>query len=268
MAGQVIGINSAIFSPSGGNIGIGFAIPAAIAKPVVEQLKQFGRTHRGWLGVKIQEVSEEVADSVGLPSTQGALVLEVSPGSPAAKVGIQTGDVITQYGGKDVTEMRFLPRMVAETPVNTAVPVTVWRKGKSQQYQITVGELDEDEDEKSSNTKDKSQKNDKRGGNAQKLLGMYLAPITPALKNEFRLDGKTQGVVVVEVESGSEADKRGFNEGDVIEEVNNTAVKSVVEIQNLLAEAKKAGRKYALVKVLREKESAFVTVPVDEVKKP
>ncbi len=113
MQGKVIGINSAIFSPSGGNIGIGFAVPSTIAKPIIEQLKAFGRTHRGWLGVKIQEVSQEIAESVGLEKPMGALVLEADPQSPGGKAGIQAGDIITQYNGRDITEMRFLPRMVA-----------------------------------------------------------------------------------------------------------------------------------------------------------
>ncbi len=265
MSGRVVGINSAIFSPSGGNIGIGFAIPAAIARPVIEQLKTYGRTHRGWLGVKIQEVSEEVAESVGLPAPTGALVLEVTPGGPAAKIGIKEGDIITQYNGRDITEMRFLPRMVAETKIDSQATVTVWRKGKAQTYPITIGELKEDDDNKGEEGSGK--KGETRGSDAKSMLGMRLNTLTPELRREYRVEEKTQGIAVVAVEENSEADKRGFAEGDIITEVNGTPVRTYDELKAAIDGAKKAGRKFALLKVVRNKDSAFITLPTSEAKK-
>lgn len=266
MQGKVIGINSAIFSPSGGNIGIGFAVPSAIAKPVIEQLKQFGRTHRGWLGVKIQEVTDEVAESMGLPNTNGALVLESSPDSPAGKAGIKAGDVITQYNGKDITEMRFLPRMVAETKIGSSVPVTVWRSGKAQAYTITIGELKEDDDSKGKPERE-SKGDTAHPAGTKNVMGIHLAPITSELRGEYQLDDQLKtGLVVLDVDKNSEAAKRGFREGDVITEANNAPVSNADDLQKQLNEAKKMGRKYAMLKVIREKEAAFVTIPTEETK--
>src|SRR5207302_7147951 len=132
MNGEVVGINTAIYSPSGGSIGIGFAIPSALAKPVVAQLKEYGKTRRGWLGVRIQGVTEEIAESLGLDKPHGALVASVSDKGPAQVAGIQPGDIVLTFDGKEVTDMRRLPRVVAETPIDKTVKVTVWRKRKEQ----------------------------------------------------------------------------------------------------------------------------------------
>ncbi|WP_375731161.1 Do family serine endopeptidase, partial [Azospirillum sp. B506] len=140
--GEVIGINTAIFSPSGGSVGIGFAIPSNLAKQVVAQLKDYGKTRRGWLGVRIQAVTPEIAESLGLPNHKGALVASVTQDGPAAKGGIQAGDVVTKFDGREIDEMRRLPRVVAETSIDKAVPVEVWRKGKSQTVHVKVGELE------------------------------------------------------------------------------------------------------------------------------
>ncbi|MGE0714572.1 MAG: Do family serine endopeptidase, partial [Alphaproteobacteria bacterium] len=146
MAGDVIGVNTAIFSPSGGSIGIGFSIPSALAKPVIQQLKDFGRTRRGWLGVRIQGVTDEIADSLGLGRPRGALIASTTDKGPAAEAGIQAGDVVLTFDGRDITDMRRLPRVVAETPINKRAKVVVWRKGKEMSFDVKVGELDEREE--------------------------------------------------------------------------------------------------------------------------
>ncbi len=244
--GEVIGINTAIFSPSGGSVGIGFAIPTALAKPVIEQLKTSGQVTRGWLGVKIQEVSDEVADSVGLTKPMGALVLDVTKGGPADKAGIKAGDIITHFDGKEIAEMRFLPRRVAEAPIGKPVALTYWRAGKAQEVRLEVGKLDDADEAPAGNVPDP-----KQGSvpGAQAVLGMQLV---------------AQGgqLVVMGVEPGSEAAKRGMRDGDVLVAVNGEAVSSVSGLEKALESARKAGRKFALVRVSRGKEEAFVTLPV------
>lgn len=265
--GEVIGINTAIFSPSGGSIGIGFAIPTSLAKPVIEQLKQFGRTHRGWLGVKIQEVSEEAADSVGLSKPLGALVIDVSKGSPADKVGLQAGDVITAFNGKEISEMRFLPRMVAEAKIGSTASLTYWRKNASKTVQISVGELDEKDDGDAVDEEGKPRKSKPKQDNAETVFGLEVAPITPALREQYNLDDKQAGLVITDLKDGSEAAKRGVRPGDVIADVNGEKVASVSDLRKAFADARKAGRKFALLKVMRGKDTAFITLPTSEDKK-
>jgi serine protease Do len=262
MKGEVIGINTAIFSPSGGSIGIGFAIPTALAKPVVEQLKAFGKTHRGWLGVKIQQVSEEVAESIGLGKQMGALVIDVSKDSPADKAGLKAGDVITNFDGKDISEMRFLPRMVAETKIGKTVPITYWRGGVSKTVQIAVGELDETSEDVDSSVSDKGKKLKSPAGEV--VMGMTVMPMTSKIREQYRLSDTQAGVSVVDVERGSEAAKRGVRAGDVIVDVNNEPVKSADDVKKAFDSARKKERKFALVKVVRDKETAFVTLPTTE----
>ena len=147
LKGDVIGINTAIFSPSGGSVGIGFAIPSALAKPVIDQLIEFGRTRRGWLGVRIQTVTEEIAESLGLDEARGALVASVTEGGPAEKAKFKPGDIITEFDGKPVDEMRSLPRIVAETPIDKDVTVRYWRDGKERKAKVSIGELEKAEDD-------------------------------------------------------------------------------------------------------------------------
>lgn len=265
--GEVIGINSAIFSPSGGSIGIGFAIPTSLAKSVIDQLKQFGRTHRGWLGVKIQEVTEEAAESVGLSKPYGALVLDVSKDSPADKAGIKAGDVITAFDGKEISEMRFLPRMVAETKKDKSVPITYWRKNASKTVQITVGELDEKDDQADNEDDSKDKKLKSKDTQSETIMGMDVTPLTSILRNQLGLDEKQAGLAVTDVKHGTEAAKRGMRPGDVILDVNNEAVKTPADLKKAFDTARKDGRKFALVKVLREKDTAFVTLPTAEEEK-
>lgn len=266
--GEVIGINTAIFSPSsgGGSVGIGFAIPTALAKPIIAQLKEFGRTHRGWLGVKIQEVSDEIADSLAMPKAMGALVLEVSKDSPADKAGIVAGDVITSFDGKEITEMRFLPRMVAETKAGKTVSITYWHKNASKTSSITIKELDEKGDDDADDDAKPSPGSQKKESDSETILGMDIAPLTPQLRSQLKIDNKKSGLIILDVNRG-EAAKNGLQAGDIITDVNNEPVKSIAELKKAFETARKSGHKYVLVKISRKKEDAFITLPTDEGKK-
>jgi serine protease Do len=265
--GEVIGINTAIFSPSmgGGSVGIGFAIPTSLAKTVISQLKEFGRTHRGWLGVKIQEVSDEVADSLGMEKAIGALVLDVAKDSPADKAGISAGDVITSFNGKEITEMRFLPRIVAEAKIGASVPVTFWHKGASKTSSITIKELDE-KSEAADDLKPEKPSKSARDNDSESMLGMDVAPLTPGLRSQLRLPAKKTGLVILDIKRGAAA-KHGLQVGDIIVAVNNEPVKTVAELKGAFETARKSNRKYVLVKISRKDDEAFITLPVDETKK-
>ncbi|MDX2073728.1 MAG: DegQ family serine endoprotease [Alphaproteobacteria bacterium] len=262
--GEVIGINTAIFSPSGGgSVGIGFAIPTALAKPIIAQLKEFGRTHRGWLGVKIQEVSDEMADSLGMDKAKGALILETDPKGPAAIAGLVGGDVVTNFDGKDITEMRFLPRIVAETKIGSTVNITYLRQGKSITAKIKVGEQEDPTDEQGKKGKDDDGSNGPSAQGSSKFLGMELVPLNKQLRGELRLIDSLKGMVVLRVENDSPALKRGLRRGDVIIEANGEPTVSVAALHKIFEAAKKAGRKFVMVKIVREGNGVFVTLPAE-----
>src|SRR5579864_7744424 len=211
MDGEVIGINTAIYSPSGGSIGIGFAIPANLARPVVDQLREFGRARRGWLGVNIQSVTDEIAESLGLDKPKGALIASVRDGGPAQVAGIQAGDVVLTFDGKDVTDMRRLPRIVAETPIDKSVKVTVWRKRKETVLDVKVGELKEDTQQAALTPK---QPTPAESAGTVKTLGLSLANLTPELRERFSVNEDAAGVVVTEVATDSPASEKGMRAGD------------------------------------------------------
>jgi len=195
----------------------------------------------------------------------GALVLEVSKGSPADKAGIQAGDVITNFDGKDISEMRFLPRMVAETKIGKTVPITYWRNNASKTVQIAVGELDEKDEDAAGADKGKGKK--PKGATGEVVMGMHVSPLTPIIREQLHLSEAQTGVSVIDVEHGSEAAKRGIRPGDIIVDVNNEPVKTADDLKKAFESARKKDRKFALVKVTREKETAFVTLPTTEEKK-
>jgi serine protease Do len=207
LSGEVIGINTAIFSPSGGSVGIGFAIPSNLARPIVEQLQKFGKARRGWLGVRIQTVTDEIAESLRMKKATGALVASVTKGGPAEKYKIRVGDVVLKFDSKVVGEMRRLPRIVAETTVGKAVAVDVWRQGKPVRLSVTLGEFPEDDSKLASDEPEQKQK-------AAPVitigeLGMTLSSLSPALREKFKLDDDVEGVVITEVaQSGPAAEKR------------------------------------------------------------
>jgi serine protease Do len=264
MDGQVIGINTAIYSPSGGSVGIGFAIPSALARGVVDQIIEFGRTKRGWLGVRIQSVTPEIAESLGLDKAEGALVAGVTDGGPAAKAGIETGDVILSFDGKPIGESRRLPRVVADTPVDKQVPVVVWRKGQRKELPATLGELEEAEKSGllASNTPDSQGDADKP--QTLDALGVTLSPLTDALKKQYSLSDDQKGVVVTAVTNGSPAADKGLKVGDVIVEVGQAEIAVPADVAKKVTEAREAGRKSVLLLVETGGDLRFVALPVGQ----
>jgi len=260
--GQVIGINSAIYSPTGGSVGIGFAIPASLAKPVIEQLRKYGKTKRGWLGVKIQTVTDEIADSMGLSKASGALVASVTPNGPAEAAGIQAGDIILKFDGKDVMDMQHLPRIVAETDIGKEVPVEVWRKGKRVSVTAKVGELEETEQQASVQEKEKDKPAPAIKEQKIESLGVALAALTPELRDQYDIGAEVKGVVITSVEDTGNAADKGLRPGDVIVEVNQEEVSSPSQAADKIDQAKKAKRKSVLLLVERAGDLRFVAVPI------
>jgi serine protease Do len=259
LEGQVIGINTAIFSPTGGSVGIGFAIPSSTAKPVIEQLIKHGQVRRGWLGVHIQAVTEEIAETLGLKEATGALVASVIKDGPAEKAKIEAGDVILEFDGKKVGEMRRLPRVVADTEVGKSVPVEVWRGGKKITLKATVGELAEAAEKVAA----KSSGPAKEGGeHAVDALGLKLSAITPKVAEKFNLGKTTKGVVVTKVEEAGPAAEKGVRAGDVIVEVSQEEVTSPDDISRKVADAKKAGRKSVLLLLEGQGGLRFVAIRI------
>lgn len=263
MDGKVIGINAAIFSPSGGNIGIGFAIPATMSWPVVKQLKEEGRTHRGWLGVKIQTVTEEIAESLGLKNEHGALVLDVTKDSPAAKAGVLSGDIIMTFDGHEVQTMRKLPRIVADTKPGKKVPMEVLRKGEKKTLIVTITELEEEDEAK---TKDAStpQKADDAIAGTKKAYGLELVGLGADVRKKFNIAENVAGVAIISVEKNSDAAQKGLQRGDVITAINQEPVSDLNAAISMLDKAKGLKRKSALLLVNRGGDSRFVALTIDK----
>jgi serine protease Do len=244
--GEVIGINTAIISPSGGSIGIGFAVPSKTAMPVIEQLKQFGETRRGWLGVRIQQVTDEIAESLKISPPRGALVAGVDDKGPAKPAGIEPGDVIVKFDGKDIKEMRDLPRVVADTPVGKQTPVVIIRKGKEETKTVTLGRLEDGEklaaaDQKSDSPPDKTV--------VKKALGIELANMSNDLRKRYKIKDTVKGVVITGIDSNSPAADKRLSPGDVIVEIAQEAVANADDLQAKIDKLKKDGRKSALLLV-------------------
>src|SRR5262245_15729245 len=216
LEGEVIGINTAIISPSGGSIGIGFAVPSKTALPVIDQLKQFGETRRGWLGVRIQQVTDEIAESLKISPPRGALVAGVDDKGPAKPAGIEPGDVIVKFDGKEIKEMRDLPRVVADTPVGKDVEVIVIRKSKEEKKTVKIGRLEDGEKQQPASLK-KDEPAEKSV--VQKALGLQLSNMTDDLRKRYKLKDNANGVVITGVDSNSAAADKRLKAGDVIVEV-------------------------------------------------
>jgi serine protease Do len=261
MEGQVIGVNTAIISPTGGSIGIGFAVPANSAVQVLDQLKQYGETRRGWLGVHVQNVTEEVAGSLGLPEPKGALVAKVSPGSPAAAAGIEPSDVILKFDGQAIENMRGLPRAVAATPIGKAVSIELLRKGKPMAFTITVGRLPEEENVEDA-VKSEEEPAPQPETEREDLLGLSIAPLTDELRERYRIGASIEGVIITEVKPDSPAAQKNVKAGDVIVEVTQEKVKQPQDVMARLQAVKKSGRRQVLLLLSDAKgELRFVAVP-------
>jgi serine protease Do len=246
--GEVVGINTAIFSPSGGNVGIAFAIPASTAKEVVGDLMKDGSVSRGWLGVQIQPVTKDIADSLGLDAAKGAIVSEAQADGPALKAGIKAGDVITAVDGKSVASPRELARMIGGIAPGKPVEVTVWRGGKAETMTLSLGTLPNAD--KQASADDQSAPSQAEPSSLADL-GLTVSPAE---------DGK--GLVVTDVDPDSDAADRGIQAGDIITSVNSAAVKGAGDVKAAMDAAAKAGRKAVLVQVSRDDTNRFVALPI------
>lgn len=245
--GEVIGIDSAIFSQGGGSIGIGFAIPINMAKDLLPQLKK-GKVVRGWLGVMIQKVTPELRDKLGLKTDKGALVADVNPDGPAAKAGVKRGDVITSFDGKAILEMNDLPYLVATTPVGQTAPMEIFRKNQTLKLKVTVGELKEEQDARTP-------------GENEPEIGLTVEDIGPELQRQFDLS-ESRGIVVVDVENGSPADEAGLKPGDVVLEIDQKPVRDLDAFYSRLQKYKKGDTILFLVN--RSGSTLYLTLNVWE----
>ncbi len=250
--GRVIGINTAIYSPNGGSVGIGFAIPANLAKPIIQQLQDNGQVERGWLGVHIQDVTEEVAASLGLEEHKGALVSSVVPDSPADDAGIRPGDVILNFAGQAVEQMKDLPRLVADHPASDKTKITVWRHGKARHYSVTIGAMPQD-DRLVANTD---------SATPPPRLGLSLAELSSQHHRDYRLDRDTQGVLIVGVEPDSPAARRGLRPGDVIVQVGQQPVENPSEVVDEVNKIVDEERNTVLLLIDRRGAERFVTIKI------
>jgi len=265
--GQVIGINTAIFSPSGGSVGIGFAIPSALAEPVIKQIIEYGRTRRGWLGVKIQTVTDEIAESLSLDKARGALVASVNPDGPAEKAGLEAGDVILKFNNQDVNEMRQLPRIVAESKIDTTVPVEIWRDGQVITKLVGVGELEKAEEEGLVETAAAKSSPDTSKDEKIENLGFSVSALSPVLREEFMVPENVDGVVITHVENLSEAAEKGLLPGDVVVEINQTKVATIDEVKTAIEAAEKEGKSSILMLLNREGNVRFTALKLGKKEK-
>jgi serine protease Do len=262
MDGEVIGINTAILSPTGGSVGIGFAVPAATAVPIIDQLRQFGETRRGWLGVRIQNVDDATAEALGLGSARGALIAGVDERGPAKPAGIEVGDVVLRFDGKEVRESRDLPRIVAATPVGRAVEVVVMRKGKEVPVTVTLGRL-EDGERQAQVAANNPPAEAPAPPTRQTTLGLELSALTPDLRRRFEIKDTVKGVVVTRVNPNSPAADKRIPIGAVIVEVQQEPVSSPEDVSRRVESLKREGRRSALLLLDIRGESRFVAITVE-----
>jgi len=255
-SGKVVGVNTAIFSPSGGNVGIGFAIPAALAEPVIAELMSDGRVARGWLGVHIQSIDEALAESMDLEEEEGALVSSVEPGSPADRAGFKVGDVILEFGEAQVEDARTLPRMVGNTDKGDKVAVTVWRDGKRVSLDVILGSLPAEE------TVALTESEEVDDGTPK--LGVTLSALSKEAKKHYKLSDDEVGVLIVDVAPNSQAAKHGLQRGDIIARIGQTKVTKPDEVVNEVKRAAAEEHKTVLLLIKRGGISRFVAVPLEQ----
>lgn len=259
--GEVIGVNTAIISPSGGSIGIGFAVPSKTVAGVVDQLRQYGETRRGWLGVRIQQVTDEIAESLSIKPARGALIAGVDDKGPAKPAGIEPGDVIVKFDGKDIKEMKDLPRAVADTAVGKAVDVLIIRKGKEETKQVTLGRLQDDDKPVQASVKSSTPEAEKTP--TQKALGLDLAALDKTLRTKFKIKDSVKGVIITSVDNASDAAEKRLSAGDVIVEVAQEAVTNGGDVKKRIDQLKKDGKKSVLLLVSNaDGELRFVALSV------
>jgi serine protease Do len=259
MAGEVIGINTAIFSPNGGSVGIGFAIPSNLAKTIIATLREKGSIERGWLGVQIQGVTPDIASAVGLDKPAGAIVSDVMPDSPAAKAGLQRGDVILTFNGKAVDRLHDLPRLVAAAPIGGKAEVTLWRNRAQETVTVEVAKLAEDQVAANDNQPEAPAA---PAADSVETLGLTLASLTPDLRQQFGIAETINGVVVTSVADDGPAAKRGLQPGDVIEQVGSAPVATPQQVASLAKAARAENRDAVLLLVNRQGDEIFVAVEV------
>jgi serine protease Do len=260
MDGEVIGVNTAIISPTGGSIGIGFAVPSDTVQAVVQQLKEFGEVRRGWLGVKIQTVSEDIAESLGVAENTGALVSAVTPESPAAKAGLQPGDLILKFDGKDVSTMRGLPRLGAQAPIGKSVDMELLRGGEKKTVQVVVGRLEEEDVE--ADIKE-PEKKDEEQAKPETVLGLSVTPLTDELRTQLGFDKKVKGLLVTGIDPDSPAAGKNLKLGDVIVEAQQNPITTVDDLNAALEKVKKANGRQVLMLVEDSKgDTRFVALPL------
>jgi serine protease Do len=261
LEGEVIGVNTAIISPSGGSIGIGFAVPSKIVSAVVNQLQQFGEIRRGWLGVKIQQVTDEIAESLNLKPPRGALVAGIDDKGPAKPAGIEAGDIIVKFDGKDIKEMRDLPRIVADTPVGKSVEVVVVRKGKEEKKTVKLGRLDDSEKAQPASVKSAPPE---EKSVVQKALGLQLSPLNDELRKKYNIKDAVKGLVITDVDAASVASDKRLVPGSVIVAIEQEQVSAPADVLARVESLKKAGKKTALLLIATaEGDMLFVALPIN-----
>jgi serine protease Do len=255
--GEVVGVNTAIISPSGGSIGIGFAVPSNTAMAVLDQLREFKEVRRGWLGVRIQQVTDDIAESLGIKPVRGALVAGIDDKGPAKPAGIEPGDVIVKFDGKDIKEMRDLPKIVGDTPIGKDVPVVVIRKGKEEIKTVRLGRLEDTPVQASVKTDAPAEEKSV----VQKALGLNLAGMSDDLRKKYKIKDAVKGVVITAVEANSAAAEKRLNAGDVIVKVTDEEVTNPADVQKRIDQLKKDGKKTALLLVANaEGDVRFVAI--------
>lgn len=259
MEGEVVGVNTAILSPNGGSIGIGFSMASNVVTRVVDQLKEFGETRRGWLGVRIQDLTPDVAEAMGLENTNGALVTDV-PTGPALEAGIESGDVITQFDGQDVVDTRGLVRQVGNTEVGKTVRMVVFRDGKTQTLKVTLGRRET----AAGAAVPAAQPVTPEEPATRDLMGLTISAMTPELQKQLELPSGSEGLVVTDVDEASEAYEKGLRAGDVITEAGQQKVKAIADLDDQIEAAAEAGRKSLLLLVRRGGDPRFVALSLEE----
>ena len=258
--GEVIGVNTLIISPTGGSIGIGFAVPSKTVAGVVDQLQKFGELRRGWLGVRIQQVTDEIAESLNIKPARGALIAGIDEKGPAKPAGIEPGDVVVKFDGKDIKEPKDLSRVVADTAVGKEVDVVVIRKGQEETKKVTLGRLEDGEKavQASNKTPEPVEK-----PVTQKALGLDLATLSKDLRSRYKIKDSVKGVIITNVDGASDAAEKRLSAGDVIVEVAQEAVSNAADVKKRIDQLKKDGKKSILLLVSNaEGELRFVALSV------